>query len=126
MCTTTSLIAQLEALDLIEIKFKRKPRSGVHAFFDPITDETFYTHTTGYIRRVNIVPYRWAQFGHKRYAPINNLHDVVRYGVDAYGKAYTYRVSQYTMIPTEFERLNYLLKFIQRRRERALKANKNS
>lgn len=127
MHTIPSLITQLEAAGLIEVKFKRKPRTGVHAFFNPKSGEMFYTHTTGYVRRMIEVRPFWASLDYtmKRYAPINKNIDQPMQTVCAMtNKLINWHKKVSLMIPTEIERLAYLLAYMQRRHTRATKTKK--
>lgn len=110
----SSLIEKLELAGLIQVKFKRKPSTGVHAFFNPATEELFHTFTSGYVRRtVPAHPYWDPTCTIRRQAPINQA---IRKKHPLFG----FRTSEQVLIPTEVERLEYLLKYMIRRKQRAV------
>lgn len=115
-------IEQLEKEGLIQVKFKRKPSSGVHAFFNPSTGEMFYTHTTGYVRRtVEAVPWINRGIVEKRNAPINKYKNTKVPYINFQGERKTRIERDIILMQYEFERLHFLLEYMQRRNKRLAK-----
>lgn len=107
-----TIFEQLKALGLEQYSFKRKTKTGVHAFIDNRTGEKYITYSNGYVRREltrDTMP--------GRIAPINKRVEINK------GKYLNSSYKQYkpVLLYSEISRLQFLVDYMKKKNEKIKK-----
>jgi hypothetical protein len=105
-------MTKLEALGLVETTTNRQRKNGTRAFFDSLTNCTYLSYSSGYIRRSYI--YKDWQTGNtaRTLYQLNPTKKTTKAFESLSRSYYTYKVTERILIDSETERLDRLARAV--------------
>ena len=102
-------MTKLEALGLVETTSNTQKKNGTRAFFDSITNCTYLSYESGYIRRSYMTTLWQTGEPHRTLYQLNSTRQTLK-TFNSFGKSYTYNVTERILIDSETERIERLAK----------------
>lgn len=104
-------MTKLETLGLVETTTNRQRKNGTQAFFDSITNCTYLSYSSGYIRRSYIYK-DWRTGTTSRTLYQLNPTKKTAKTFESFGRVYNYDVTERILIDSETERLDRLARAV--------------